>query len=591
MQLIIGYVTAVRGTTVRAIVHPNLYQTTYIHDGGLYRGVAINEFIVIKKGYHDIIGKIEGEEIVEKKFFDESKPNNDKFDRFIDIKIIGYILDGKFRSGIKYLPMIQDELHLISDELISAIYTFDGKINSKKILIGKSLLEEIPVHIPVNGIFNSHMGIFGNTGSGKSNSLAKIYNELFSSLGKTVFKKSMFVFIDFNGEYKPIHNQFKDKSTYLELDTHSKNGNNKIKIKKSEFWDSELLSVLFSATEKTQKPFLNILVRNREKYGDELNDYFHSTIKVMFGQNQHRETISVLRSIINIVNPKNSQKINDELSEFSWFSRGDSNKYYKNGSSFNTPEAYLSHLPNLSETNIRMSKISAFQQITVRATLQLIQSVSRNYVQYEHISPLLGKINSSTNSLEKVIDIIDDLETGLKPLLFISLRNCNQETKKTIPMMIAKCSFLEHKKKDTSKNSFHLIIDEAHNILSETSNRESETWKDYRLELFEEIIKEGRKFGYFVTIASQRPADISSTIISQIHNYFLHRLVNENDLFLLKNSISNLDSSSRALVPVLPAGACVVSGTAFHTPMVVQIQRLPSNLAPESDTIDLDTFW
>jgi Rad3-related DNA helicase len=54
--------------------------------------------------------------------------------------------------------------------------------------------------------------------------------------------------------------------------------------------------------------------------------------------------------------------------------------------------------------------------------------------------------------------------------------------------------FLEHKKKDTSKNSFHLIVDEAHNILSETSSRESETWKDYRLELFEEIIKEGRNF-------------------------------------------------------------------------------------------------
>ncbi|EAQ1305113.1 ATP-binding protein, partial [Klebsiella pneumoniae] len=70
MQFIIGYVTAVRGTSVRAIVHPNLYQTTYIYDGRLYRGVAINEFIVIKKGYHDIIGKIEGEEIIEKKNFD-----------------------------------------------------------------------------------------------------------------------------------------------------------------------------------------------------------------------------------------------------------------------------------------------------------------------------------------------------------------------------------------------------------------------------------------------------------------------------------------------------------------------------------------
>lgn len=318
MHFVIGYVTSVRGASVRAIVHPNLYQTTYIHDGCLYRGVAINEFIVIKKGYHDIIGKIEGEEILEKKSLDNSKPNNEKYDRFIDIKIIGYVLDDKFHSGIKYLPMIQDELHLISDELISAIYTFEGRVNSKKILIGKSLLEEIPVHIPVNGIFNSHIGIFGNTGSGKSNSLAKIYSELFSSVGENLFNKSTFVFIDFNGEYKPIHKQFQDKSIYIILDTHSESGKHKLKIKKSEFWDPELLSVLFSATEKTQKPFLNILVRNRYKYGDELDDYFHETIKIMFGQNQHRETISVLRSIISIINPKNAKEINAELSEFSW---------------------------------------------------------------------------------------------------------------------------------------------------------------------------------------------------------------------------------------------------------------------------------
>ena len=46
------------------------------------------------------------------------------------------------------------------------------------------------------------------------------------------------------------------------------------------------------------------------------------------------------------------------------------------------------------------------------------------------------------------------------------------------------------------------------------------SWKDYRLETFEEIVKEGRKFGVFVCIASQRPNDISATITSQAHNYF-----------------------------------------------------------------------
>lgn len=84
--------------------------------------------------------------------------------------------------------------------------------------------------------------------------------------------------------------------------------------------------------------------------------------------------------------------------------------------------------------------------------------------------------------------------------------------------------------------TFHLIIDEAHNILSMQSTRELETWKDYRLELFEEIIKEGRKFGFYLTLSSQRPADISPTIMSQIHNFFIHRLVNDRDLLLLEHT-------------------------------------------------------
>lgn len=585
----IGNVTAVKGTAVRALINPNLYQTTYIFEGNLYRGVSINEFIVIKKGFHEIVGKIEGEEVIEKKLPDQAKSNSDKYDRFIDIKIIGYIQNGKFQSGIKFLPMIQDGLFLASDRLISAIYTFHGDIESKSISIGKSLLEDIPIEIPVNGVFNSHLGIFGNTGSGKSNTLAKLYIELFSSFHEKIFKNSKFIFIDFNGEYKPLHTRFEKSSSYVELNTHTEKGKDKLFLRSAEFWDSELLSVLFSATEKTQKPFLNILVRNRAQYGEDLNDYFRHTLQIMFGPNQHRETISVLRSVIEIINPLHHAEINAELSKFSWFSKGENNKYYFGSTFPNSPEGYLAHMPILRETKIK--KLSAFDQLTLRATLQLIQSVSRNYVQYEHISPLIGKINSSSKSLEKVIEIIADVDMRTNALTFISLKNCNQDTKKTIPMMIAKCSFLEHKKNVEKKSSFHLIIDEAHNILSESSSRESETWKDYRLELFEEIIKEGRKFGYFITISSQRPADISPTIVSQIHNYFLHRLVNDNDLFLLKNSLNNLDSSSRALIPSLSSGACVLTGTAFHTPVVIQIERLSKELSPESDTIDLDAYW
>ena len=86
--------------------------------------------------------------------------------------------------------------------------------------------------------------------------------------------------------------------------------------------------------------------------------------------------------------------------------------------------------------------------------------------------------------------------------------------KKIVSMIVCKTKYAEKKeaKKNALNSTLHFIIDEAHNILSDMSTRESEEWKDYRLESFEEIIKEGRKFGVFLTIASQRPSDISDTI-------------------------------------------------------------------------------
>jgi hypothetical protein len=139
--------------------------------------------------------------------------------------------------------------------------------------------------------------------------------------------------------------------------------------------------------------------------------------------------------------------------------------------------------------------------------------------------------------------------------------------------------------------TLHLIIDEAHNILSDQSMREFESWKDYRLELFEEIIKEGRKFGIFLTISSQRPADISPTITSQIHNFFIHRLVNDKDLHLIDSSISTLDSISKSLIPNLGKGACVITGTSFDLPIVMQVDLLAREKQPDSEDVDLEVLW
>ena len=160
-------------------------------------------------------------------------------------------------------------------------------------------------------------------------------------------------------------------------------------------------------------------------------------------------------------------------------------------------------------------------------------------------------------------------------------------------MIICKMKYSEKKeaKKQLLNSTLHIIIDEAHNILSEMSTRESEEWKDYRLESFEEIIKEGRKFGTFLTIASQRPSDISDTIISQLHNYFIHRLVNEEDLRKMYRSVAFADKASNEMIPILPAGGCLISGLATNFPVLVQIDMLPQMYRPKSDNVKIDLAW
>ncbi len=221
-----------------------------------------------------------------------------------------------------------------------------------------------------------------------------------------------------------------------------------------------------------------------------------------------------------------------------------------------------------------------------------MSDLNAGYVQFDHIQPLLKRIESSLVGLRKVL-AISDAPPIEQLLTVISMRRCNNEVKKVLPLLFAKHYYNTHKATVATPpdRTIHIIIDEAHNILSNQSTRESETWKDYRLEQFEEIIKEGRKFGRFITIASQRPADISPTIVSQLHNFFIHRLVNDRDLSLIDNTISTLDPLSRGLIPGLSQGCCVLTGTAFDLPMVIQVDPLPSNKQPASQDVDLERLW
>ncbi|NYG31448.1 ATP-binding protein [Sphaerotilus montanus] len=586
MSIVVGEVIAVSGIRISLRIFEDSSQETIFYQGVKYRGVSIREHVIIQRGFIDIVCLVEGEYLDEKKL--EAEAEKTIYVRKVDVRPIGYVVDDKFYEGVKYMPMIRDKASLLSEPMVGKIYGAEGK---SYFSIGSMLKENIPINLPWTKLFNSHLGIFGNTGSGKSNTLTKLYTTLFNEKIQGLKNKSQFVIIDFNGEYTggqilPA----KDKQITV-LD--SKMGGQKFKIEGSHFWEAETLSLLFQATTNTQQPFLRRVLSGKEKFKDvPLKRYVEKTFEKAFSSGEAKaDALELSREIARLVDCEPLQVHLKGITYYNkdkFFRHNNGMFYNSNGTGFE-----INIKPILNE-HVDLDGIDPFKELILRCYLQLCSDVVLGYAQYEHIQPVLARAKSSITALRNVLEIVDVPPPG-HLLHVISLKKCKNEIKKILPLLIAKNFYINHKNFENLKSpptrTLHIIIDEAHNILSDQSTREHEIWKDYRLELFEEIIKEGRKYGVYLTLSSQRPADISPTIVSQIHNFFIHRLVNERDLILLDNTISTLDSSSKALIPTLAKGCCVVTGTAFDLPMILKITPLLKDQRPASDDVNLEELW
>lgn len=602
----IGSVFSVDGREVRIKVDKRKNASHLLFKGELIKNVSVGSYLKIAKGFISIIGKVEGEYIKEDYTQkDQYNKEENKIDRVLIIKLLGYFESCRFERGIKELPLIDNECFLINKDEFAAIHSF-VKSGDVPLKLGTLSLEPSQdIKVGINGLFASHIGIFGNTGSGKSYTLAKVYRELFIEANKfSSFKKNAkFILFDFNGEYNNPKAIISEKRVY-NLSTHSLTGNDKIPFTEENLLNIELLSIMANATEKTQKPFLDraILYYKSVFKKNDSETYFknilRSRLKSIYKMSDKVKCDLLLDYFISIFPNKIDENGSTKslTSDVGW--HGKFNGYYlcpweDRYNLFSQKEQKISetllykHIDSFSFSSNLIEKVISFLY------LQLIQDVLSNRAQNEHIAPVINKLKSFQKDIDKVIYTDKDIDLwGNNNFVVINLNEVNTNMKKMLPLLLSHKVYSEHKKNDKGGKSLNIIIDEAHNILSYNSLRESETWKDYRLETFEEIIKEGRKFGVFLTIASQRPSDISSTIISQLHNYFIHRLINDKDLQMVESTISYLDKTSAETLPILPTGTCVLAGQLAQIPVVVKIDAFANKEnEPNNKTFDLVGVW
>ena len=136
-----------------------------------------------------------------------------------------------------------------------------------------------------------------------------------------------------------------------------------------------------------------------------------------------------------------------------------------------------------------------------------------------------------------------------------------------------------------------MVLEEAHTFVRKGRDDEPSSASRLCRETFERIAREGRKFGLGLVLSSQRPSELSSTILAQCNTFLLHRIVNDSDQDLVRRLVPDNVGGLLGDLPSLPSRQAVMLGWATPIPVLVEMRELPKNERPWSEDPDFWAVW
>ena len=598
----LGRIVKVSGTKAVARFFERL--PPYLMDGdNLMRAPRLHSYVTTRVGLETIICQIVGEFETE---YDgaaqsgvaqeldnfDAMPREDSF--MVELEVRGSISDGVFQSGLRSLPYVGAVVETISSADLKAITATDFNHLSPPPSIGTNLFDETQrAYISPDRIFPSHLGVYGNTGSGKSNTLANLLR-LFSNKVGDNGQIARVVVLDLNNEYG-------DTAIVAEETKSIFGKQNRIPLCFAKLSDDQW-GTLLAATSKTQLPVVRRALKKWRNFLGEINresmqKYLNEWLIHVLGDAK-RDVFEELRYYV-------LQYLGDDLFQpygdsYLWDSvrwrTGDSQKFW-------LPAGWIEGKP--------ATWINAADEVPIELFIPPLDGMSdlqcfllflifevaqtSEYGNFEYVRYLIPRAHDLIVDLEEIFEPVsrDDGEWMLTSVInVVQLGEVGESVRERVASLIARRLFdsaRTHKTKNGGKvqELTILAIDEAHNLLAWDSNQENSVRRS-TLDVYEQLVKEGRKFGIFLWIASQRPKDISYTVSSQLHNYFIHRLVNPQDIDMVSRAVSFIGSGGIDMLPNLGQGECIESGTAFPTPHFIYINPLEKEYRPLSPDISLD---
>lgn len=563
--MLIGKIVEVRGIKILAKMDKKL-PPHIIENGNIIPAPQINSYVKTRVGLDIIICQIVGEYLK----FDNNETKEIAY--LVELEVKGRISNGKFLGGLRLLPIVEAKIETLEKKDFEIIFYKP----QESIKIGKNLFDNAnDIALDINQLIPSHIGIFGNTGSGKSNTMSKILKEYIVKTEKLPQKNNSKILIfDLNNEYgeNAICNEQKKK--IFNLNTR-KNSGSKIPFNFKDL-SAEDWGIILNATEKTQMPIIRRAYENSKKEFDVDNHRGLNLIKRIIYNKKNAMFYSIRNYAEQYFENIDRVKFNGRTGDF-----------YYDIDNYN-----LKTMEDIDKLDIKVKTIqNSLDRFEFELLLEIVQR-NENGINFEYISPLMFRMANKKLQLLKIFESstekIEDSIFEDKNICVIQLGNVNKEMKEVIPSLISNILYdnkTESKGNSEVKSILNIVIDEAHNLLS--NNKEETEIHGNSLKTFEKIIKEGRKFGVYLMIASQRPSDISTTITSQLQNYFIHKLVNPNDIEKIRKTVAYMNEASLNMVTVLGPGECIISGNALYIPQYAYIDELDNEFKPNSANIKL----
>lgn len=530
----------------------------------------------------------------------------------VKIELLGEFAGTRFIAGTIKKPTLTSTLRVINEEELDIIM---GKADENSLYIGKSpIYKDRSIYANINDLFSNHLAIFGNSGSGKSCSVSRIVQNIFLNQNFLAQNANLFIF-DAYGEYK---NAFRDINKinpayqYKFLTTNPTEETDMLFQLPVFLFTNDDVALLLNADNHAQLTIIERMMKLAKLFSR--NDAVTEKLKnhliakaiqsVLFSnQNASGKKNDIFTIISSCQTP--AFNMNTEIQgigytrRFSECFKIDSKGEF--GESVLINEYIAKNLNEELESTIEVPSQAFFTLKDMEKALDftLIGEGFLNNRQMQDSAIILKvRLHSIINSrnslyfdikqfitLEQYISSLIVLNHRRSQIININLEDVDDNLAKVIVKIVSKMIFdFSKSRKVRASIPFHLIIEEAHRYVVADNDKFLLGYN-----IFERIAKEGRKYGVLIDLISQRPVDISETVVAQMSNFLVLKMTHPKDLEYIEKMLPNVSSDIIEKLNSLQSGTLVSFGNAFKIPLLIKMD-LPNPL-PYSSNCDVIARW